>query len=315
MNFAGTEGGIKFCFALFIVGTLLLVNGLKRLLKARRLQDAARYSIAYAPQGNIEIEAFAWSLEQPEFNSQAEYCAYYRFHLEKKVQRGKNSRWEVQWKYEPDHPFIAVDKTGAVIVFAQGADLHCQTQITNWSDVLLTKDIHKIVQIVQAGYGHITTGFFSGSYRIVEEFITLGSPCYVQGFFSSQNSKKFKIDKKNIESFYEYLKKRPPGEIHQNLKFDQDGDGTVTDKEAAESLYTVAKNIIDLQISPKHINSQTSSLNFFGHIRADADHKLIIGSMHEHHFIKAVGSLNILRIIGGALMVSTAIGLFFGSKI
>jgi hypothetical protein len=137
----------------------------------------------------------------------------------------------------------------------------------------------------------------------------------VQGFLSSQDSKKFKIDKTHIESFYEYLKKRPPGEIHQNLKFDQNGDGTVTDKEAAESLYTVAKNIIDLQISPDRINDKTSSLNFFGHIRADADHKLIIGAMHEHHLVKAIGSLNLLRIIGGAIMIATAIGFVFGGRI
>ena len=291
----------------FFIGAGLIYSGVKRLLRARRIQDTARNSIAHAPQGNTELEAFAWCLNQPIKNANGELCAYYRIRLEQYVRRNKNSYWEKRWENHPHPGFIAVDKTGAVLVFCEDAEMHCHKETTSWSDVISTKKRHDIISQVETGYGKISTGFFGGSYRIVEEFLTMGSPCYIQGSLSGNKAEDTQKIQPELYSFFSYLHKRPPGDIHQNKQFDKNGDGTTCDEEAAQSLHTVAVNILNMEISAERIQKETPPLHFYGQINKSPDHLLIVAAMHEHHLLKNINTFNYLRIIGGAFLVTAAI--------
>jgi hypothetical protein len=175
--------------------------------------------------------------------------------------------------------------------------------------VLSTNPTHQLVPLIESGYGPVPTGFFSQSHRLLEEYITLGSPCYAQGCLLSDDSKNFKAKQLPIETFFEYIKKRPPGDIHQNLKFDIDGDGIVTDDEASEALHKVAKNIIDMKIKPTSVATEAAPgmFKFFGKMMTTPDHPLLVAAMHEHHLVQKVGSSNALRIVGGALLVSVCV--------
>jgi hypothetical protein len=295
---------------MFFIGASFVYSGVKRLLKVRRIQDTARNSIAHAPQGNAEIEAFAWCLNEPIKNANGEHCAYYRIRLEEYVRRQKNSSWEKRWEHTPHAGFIAVDMTGAVIVFCNDAEMQCHSETTSWSDVLGTQNKHSIVSLVETGYGSISTGFFGGRYRVVEEFLTLGSPCYVQGNLVGQRLVESKAARPFLNTFFAYLHKRPPGQVHLNQQYDKDADGTVTDKEAADSLYTVARNIIEMDISSERLQKETALLTFYGQIAASPDHPLIVGAMHEHHLVSNVSTMNLLRIIGGALLMAAPVAYF-----
>lgn len=309
MILAKTGDEVQVFVALFCVGVFFIFDGIKRLLKKRKVQDTARHSIAHAPQGNVEIEGFAWALNEPAKNSSGELCAYYKLKLQRLEKQGKNSNWVTRWEHSPNVAFILLDRTGALIVFDQNAEMNCHTQTTSWSNVVSNNSVHQLVPLVEAGYGPVSTGFFSQSHRLVEEYITLGSPCYAQGCLISDDIKNFTAKELHIETFFEYIKKRPPGDIHQNLKFDIDGDGLVTDEEAAEALHKVAKNIIEMNIQPQTVHKEAlpGTFKVFGKMTSTQDHPLIVAAMHEHHFIQQVGSANILRILGGALLVSAVI--------
>lgn len=309
MIFAKTGDDVQIFGALVCVGVYLVFDGVRRSLKKRRVQDTARHSIAHAPQGNVEIEGFAWALNEPVKNASGQLCAYYKLKLQRLEKHGKNSSWVTRWEHAPHAAFVLLDRTGALIVFDQNAEMTCHSQITSWSNVVSTNPAHQLVPLIEAGYGPVPTGFFSQSHRLLEEYITLGSPCYAQGCFLSDDSKNFKAKQWTMETFFEYIKKRPPGDIHQNLKFDIDDDGTVTDDEASEALHKVAKNIIDMEIKPTTVTQEAApgTFKFFGKMITTPDHKLLVAAMHEHHLVQKVGSANILRIIGGALLASASV--------
>lgn len=306
---ARTGDDVQIFGALLCAGIYFVFDGVQRTLKKRRVQDTARHSIAHAPQGNVEIEGFAWALNEPIKNTIGQLCAYYKLKLQRLEKQGKSSSWVTRWEHTPHSAFILLDRTGALIIFDQKAEMTCHSQTTSWSSVVSTNTVHQLVPLVKTGYGPVPTGFFSQSHRLLEEYITLGSPCYAQGCLLSDDTKKFKVTQLLIETFFEYIKKRPPGDIHQNLKFDIDGDGIVTDDEAAEALHKVAKNIIDMDIQPTAVDREATPGTFkiFGKMMTTLDHKLLVAAMHEHHFVKQVGSANILRILGGALLVSACV--------
>ena len=109
--------------AAIFIGGGLVYNGVKRILKTRRVQDTATSRIAYAPQGNVEIEAYAWPIQGGYTSNSGQRCSYYRCKLQKLVKSGKSKTWRTEWTYVPTTAFLAIDYTGAVEIHTTGAEL------------------------------------------------------------------------------------------------------------------------------------------------------------------------------------------------
>ncbi len=305
---ADSDGPLKLAVFLIAGGGASLFGGLRRLRKLRQIQDTPCSEIRSAPQGLVEVEGHALFYREQLTNSEGKSAAYHAIKFEKLVSRGKNSNWVTLYNECLGDSFIFSDGTGIALVEVAKADLLLQEKTHEWRKI---SNDEKAALILR--YGAKVRGLPSGEegvfsiqsrFRVVESFILDGAPVYVRGSFqTSVSNASYTIPTLHLRFLEKLirLKKEPTGRAKA---FDLNRDGKIDEAElskGSEKLLYQSRHAILPEDRPEPVSIQ-------GTFRHDQTHGLTIGDSHQTHLTRKLSSWNLLRIIGGALLIASGVG-------
>ncbi len=283
--------------ALLFVGGALIVKGLVNFRKSRKIQDTARIDIASAPQGLVEVEGYAWPLELPFAAVCGRQVVYYHYKVQQLVKRGKNSSWETKYEFNHNASFYVIDQSGVCIVNPTKDSMDLTETITKLDHYAESIEALSVSSRYQSGWlGKI----FSGSFRLVENKLLVGSPVYVCGNLQAMNMNQVKI-LGDYKKFLTQIKTMSMNPIFKMSRLDTNRDGVLSDEEMITGFADITKET--------SLHGVEGSVKVLGSISKSESHDLIVADGHEVQYLKRLTSFNLLKIWGGVAIVGA--GLFF----
>lgn len=284
--------GIQLVFALLVFGGISAYKGFRSFKLRREIEDTPTSPIRSAAQGLTEIEGFAWPRSiQIALNGEP-FC-YYHFDLQEYRQRGKSGSWESILKYSSMEPFYIIDQTGVCEVNTNKIDINFTSQTIKLSN--LTDSQFDILQSICPEikqYRPASTGLFKSlfqpSRRIIESAIYCGSPVYAKGNFQTKSqSTSHLLD--GIHQFWSEIKQNKQSKKPENL-----------DHGFFRSFWiSKSKNHLS---TDKHCEVEISGI-----IAQSENHDLIVFDGHQQYALNTVGNFSVLLMIGGVVLIGTAI--------
>lgn len=283
--------------ALLFVGGALIVKGLVNFRKSRKIQDTARIDIASAPQGLVEVEGYAWPLEPPFAAVCGRQVVYYHYKVQQLVKRGKNSSWETKYEFNHNASFYVIDQSGVCIVNPTKESMDLTETITKLDHYAESIEALSVSSRYQSGWlGKI----FSGSFRLVENKLLVGSPVYVCGNLQAMNMNQVKI-LGDYKKFLTQVKTMSMNPIFKMSRLDTNRDGVLSDEEVITGFADITKEA--------SLHGVEGSVKVVGSISKSESHDLIVADGHEAQYLKRLTSFNLIKIWGGVAIVGA--GLFF----
>ena len=263
-------------------GAFLMADGIRRMLRRRRVDDMPTSKIGSAAQGLVELQGNAWPLARsavPGLDGAA--LVYRRWRLEKLVKFGKSSSWVRQLEVVRGESFVIADATGCAGVDASECDLSVKPKTAPWTSLG-----PKGQRMVSAWVGSSVSGFppsgwFGAKFRLVEHGIGIGSPLHLAGEFRSSSSPLRVQVATGLNAFVKQVTASP---VHLMRRFDADRAGYVGTEEG-------------------------EFVECAGTVRKSAGHALTLADCREVQLLKRVGSWNMTRVIGGALGIGLGVSL------
>lgn len=283
--------------ALLFVGGALVVKGLMNFRKSRKIQDTARIDIASAAQGLVEIEGYAWPLEVPFAAVCGRQVVYYHYKVQQLVKRGKNSSWETKYEFNHNASFYVIDQSGVCIVNPTQGSMDLTETITKLDHYAESIEALTASSRYQSGW---LGKLFSGSYRLVERKLLVGSPVYVCGSLQAMNMNQVKI-RGDYKKFLLQIKTMSTNPIFKMSRLDTNRDGVLSDDEMIAGLADISKEVA--------LHSMESEVKVVGSIASSQSHDLIVADGHQEQYLKRLTSFNTLKIWGGVALIGA--GLFF----
>lgn len=281
----------KIPIILLFTGGYLLWRGLINFRKARRIEDTARIDIDSAPQGLVEIEGYAWPMSTPLMSVSGRRVVYYNYKVQEYVRRGKNSSWETKYEFHHTVPFYVIDQSGVCLVnpLTESMDLIESTiKLSSYAESIEELRLRT----------NSVTGFFatllSGSYRLVEKKILIGSPVYICGDLKTNNLTQANL-RGDYKKFLVQVKAMNTNPIFKSGKLDKNRDGFVSDEEFVNGLSDVSADLVSADTQ--------QSIRLVGAISQSDAHNLIIAEGHQEQVLKRISSYNNLKIIGGIILI------------
>ncbi len=279
-------------FFCLVLGGMLIYRSIKKFQRYRKIQDVARIDIASAPQGLIEVEGYAWPLN----NSITAVCGreavYYNYKVQKLVRRGKNASWETEYEFNFDKTFYVIDRTGACFVQpVSQATEDVSEKITKLSGY--AADIESLRQVTRPA--NFLSQLFTSSYRLVEKKILVGSPVYVNGEMQMVNSPEQKI-KGDYKRFINTALSSQSNLWFQIQRFDSNHDGKISDQELLEGISDLAKAAVK--------ESKEEKIKVAGLIADTPNHSLILADCHQQELLKKMSTFNNLKIFFGIILIA-----------
>jgi hypothetical protein len=296
-------GALKGGIFLIVLGGGLVYSGLRRFRRTRKVEDTPTSPIQSAPQGYVEIQGNAWPLaESATKNVRGKSSVFRHLKVQMLVRSGKNNRWKSIYEERSEKPFLVFDASGAALVRPQDAELELTKQNRRWVDVSpeVQKELRERVHV--NGFPP-SGGLFSNSFRILEGSIVVGSPVYLKGNFTTPSREICVTPELGHEAFREKLKRIS---IHKYSRFfDKNNDGEVCAQEAIDGFHAAS------QVSERQAVGGTQAVSSFspsavicqGEMATNPTHKLYLADCAQHHLLKRIGNWNILRIVGGAVLI------------
>lgn len=296
---------------LFLIGAggFLVFAGLKRLRRKRIVEDTASIDISSAPQGQVEIQGYAWPQTGHSLTLGGRKALYHRLVLEKYVKRDKNSSWEHQWSKTHSQPFYVLDRTGVVRVSPSDAEIEVGTITTEWGSLSPEK------RDMAGRYGIMVSGFppspgllglFSSRFRFRESYILLGAPVYLHGTLSAGREEELPASLP-LQRFREFLGRMGGKRLAQHTAFDLDKDGDVEAEEVSDAVNRIGEDAWGdkkaYKEQPPLPNERPAENRIFGTVTSCSERKLYIADCHQEHLLQRIGRWNFLMIVGGALMI------------
>lgn len=152
---------------------------LRRLRRARIVEDVPTSRVRSASQGYVELQGHAQLMPGPPNVSPltAIKCCWWTYRVEQRVVRRNRGRSETSWKTiaraTSDEPFLLIDDTGDCVVDPWGA-----TVMTLSGERWYGNLRHPTANMRRARYG--------GSYRYSERRLDVGDPLYAIGAFRTE---------------------------------------------------------------------------------------------------------------------------------
>jgi E3 Ubiquitin ligase len=283
--------------ALLFVGGALVVQGLMNFRKSRKIQDTARIDIASAAQGLVEIEGYAWPLETPFAAVCGRQVVYYHYKVQQLVKRGKNSSWETKYEFNHNPSFYVIDQSGVCIVNPTQGSMDLTETITKLDHYAESIEALSASSRYQSGW---LGKLFSGTYRLVERKLLVGSPVYVCGNLQAMNMNQIKI-RGDYKKFLTLIKTMKLNPIFKMNRLDINRDGVLSDDEMIAGFADVSKEAA--------LHSVEGEVKVVGSITESQIHSLIIADGHQEQYLKRLTSFNFLKIWGGVALIGA--GLFF----
>lgn len=307
---------VKIIATLGFLGGGLLFNAFISHKRKRMVQDTARSATSSAAQGLVELEGFAWASKNPiPLPSQFE-GVFYQFKLEKLVSEGsgKNRRrtWRTVFTKVIGDEFYLVDNKGLALVNCRSAETHLDdTKPILWRNMDTNKKNYILNNIIDKSVASFPPsdsffGLFSESFRIIENEIRVGSPVYVRGHFTSQNTEsKDNIFLKGLKRFLSLVYINDGNKL-KDLKslMDSDKDNKLEDNEALHGYPMLAQTSKRYETTN---NTPEEAFTIYGAVTANPVHKLIVANAHEHHLVERLEKFLYFKFAGGIALTSLAI--------
>jgi hypothetical protein len=275
-------------------GTLIFI-GLKRFFLSRKAQDTAQSKISSAPQGFVEIQGYVWHNGYVITNIEGRKTIYYEIEIQKKSRSSEGSDWLTVAKKTFNKPFYVLDETGVLLVEPKEFEYNIQKSTILWGNVppITQEKILKIIPFMSGDWSSRILGDITPSFRCIEHYILLGSPIIVHGRLSMpQESEKFIIDPA-IQNFYECISSLHKDKHRAFTFLDVDQDGQISEEEMRIGMHAAALTSIRKSGTPLR------PVPFFGILTKHYEHVSIIADSHKQHFLKRIGSWNLLIITAG----------------
>jgi uncharacterized protein (UPF0371 family) len=141
---------------------------------------------------------------------------------------------------------------------------------------------------------------FSGTYRLVEYKLFVGSPVYVCGNLQAMNLNQVKI-RGDYKKFLTQVKTMNVNPIFKMSKLDFNRDGVLSDDEMVAGIADVSKE--------SWSSSVELETQLVGTISSSDVHNLIVADGHQEQYLKRLTSFNLIKIWGGVALMGA--GLFF----
>ncbi len=299
-----------FCF--FFGGTLVW-NGIRRMRRARQVEDTPSTNIASAPQGLTEIQGFAWPRSATSLTLKERRAVYHCLKLKKLVKQGKSSKWKTVWKSEKAAPFYVLDSTGAVLVDPGQAELDIKKDVTRWSHLSEARKMWAVTNLGITAADFPPVKFFFGlasaQFRFEEKALLLGAPVYVHGTLRPRDSASLSHALPSslaLQRFQSFLKRINGSKVSRYKGFDLNRDGKICETEVERALNEIGENAFDPKREgelPPLPGSSPEENRIFGTVGSCEERKLYIANCHQEHLLKRIGANNVLMIIGGALLI------------
>lgn len=307
----------KIAFALGAVGASLIWSSIKRHKKVREVEDLPCSKASSAAQGLTELQGFAWPHSQGPVTADGHELTYYSFVLQREVSEGSGKNRRRSWRtvYSRGHfaPFFLVDPTGLVVVDPNKAECNIANRRTrNWSSISELEKNHYLISVVDVQVdsfppSNFLFGMFSPRFRIVESEVRQGAPLYVKGDFRTEMGHGDAYKLPGLTKFALMVfdfQSRSLRNIQSLL--DLNKDGKVTEKEMLESYPRYAKFS---RAQAKESIAGEQEFTVFGIIKSSDDHVLTIADTHQNQLVQRMGNFNTLRMIGGCILVTMALGI------
>lgn len=298
--------------AMMMIGGTLVWSGVHSFRRKRRVADVASSRTATAAQGLAEFEGFAWHTGAIVKNLNGNDCCLRHIQLQHYVKRGKHGSWETIWSTSNTDHFYLVDKTGSVKVTVTDSNYESVTKTLRWGGVpkAYQDEILRLGSFKSSLGGLVgfpPSGWFGGSYRILENSIPVGCPVYCQGSFSTPQELQKTVSIAGIATFYEMIQKQAKQPIHTMMSLDKNRDGQVCETEATTAFVVAGQ--VALQRSAATDPMVSAPLH--GLVQSSKEHPLIISGRHQHYLIKKLGYWYMLQIVAGAALSAAGFALLF----
>ena len=281
---------------IIIFGIGLILRGGRNAIRLRRMQFSAGNNLAQATAGKIKIEGYAWPKEKIWTSTSGLTCAYYKCDLESEGNGDVTGIWTKVQTYAPCSSFIILDKNGMALVDLAESEIECTTAILPWSSAANT-EIGKTLAAEAKNFETQTADISPKEYRIIETYITLGSPCLLVGYylvakkayasFNSQPAKEF-IELINSSNF----NLSPSANLGIRVTaFDQ---GPLK-----QSLHQAAATILTKNVEKPPVNSFIKGL-----VTCERYQKLLVFDSHEKDVKLGPGKNNIYMILAGVFTIA-----------
>lgn len=282
----------------FFWSIFLFTQSFKKLKQKRQIEDLATSLLSSASQGLVELEGFAWPINNPYFSKDQEPLVYYRISIEERVRRNKSSSWEERETIEWKDPFYFCDKSGAAIINLNEIPMSVKRITTSLSNEELKNETFTFFQKSKPNFNW-RPNLFSGSLRMVEEKIYAGAPLFFCGSLSASQNLHPPIQDIKLFTYRNKFNK-----IHSKIDayrflFDKNNDDSIDENEARMGYHLAFKNTHeDKRIPPNSINTP-----FFGELKKHEHLQSILADCHQNHYLKRLGSLNSLKMIFSILLM------------
>jgi hypothetical protein len=291
--------------ALFVLGVSLILDGLRRLRVARRVEDTPRSRAVSAPQGLAELQGYGWA-------ARADGCVacldgrpaiYRHFEIQRRVSSGRSRYWQTVYEERHNPPFLLVDATAAVIVNAPEAQWEMRQQTIAWEQAGTE---------VRSRYAaQAPSGVFS-TLRLVERRVLQGSPVYARGSFRTPQATLAVRPSPGVSEFWIHVK-RLEDPAYRAAMLDQNRDGVVTDQEA-ESVMAAGSAVWARSAVQRAPEAQPLPMPpLSGVLASDQNHVLLVADCGEDQLVKRLGH-GIWMIIGGALLAGLGSAILYQAK-
>lgn len=310
---------LKLSLISLAVGLFCLYYAFKRTKQKRQVEDTIRSFTATAPQGLVELQGFAWPVDEKiiKLPSNLE-GVYYSFSLEQLVTKGsgKNKRkeWVSVYRYYFGNSFYLLDGKGLAVVNIQSSELILDSnKICNWNNLSNEKKLHLMTDIITRPVAsfppsNFLFGIFSESFRIVENEIPVGSPLYVRGSFSSSGHQNTFAESVGLTRFHQQVFKENSGQLKNvNALLDENKNTNVSAQEAQVGYSKIA------QISKRRTIQEKlpeKPIEVFGELKKTTEHQLLVSNAHEQHLVDRLGKFLIPLYAGAVCFIAVSIFTF-----
>lgn len=306
--------GNKTQIAAFMIffGLTSVWTGIGSFRRKRRVADVASSRTASAAQGLTEFEGFAWHTGTIVKNLVGSDCCLRHIKLQQYVKRGKSGSWETIWTNTNADHFYLVDRTGVVKVITHNSEYDSVITTKSWGNVPKAYQeevlgLGRFQKTFGGLVGFPPSGWFGGSYRIVEYSLPIGSPVFCQGSFSTPAELGKQINIPGISTFFEMLQKQAKQPAHTMMSLDTNRDGTVCETEV-HTAYVVAGQIA---LQKSAMSDEMGNAPLHGLLQHSKEHALILSGRHQYYLLKKLGFWYMLQIVGGAALVAGGVFTFF----
>jgi hypothetical protein len=217
------------------------------------------------------------------------------------------------FEWNSGEPFFLADDTGRVLVKPNGAEFEIRTQKASdnlWSS-LAQNQIERIVAFARAQGSNFDPGgaswLWRKEFRVSEGIIAAGAPLYALGHFRTTAADEYHRPAAGLRLFLErafYLKRHP---VTNTLDLDRNGKICFDEWYAAFTKTAVAAGggFAEAPLAlPRGMHDDSKC---YGTLSTAPGQKLYLADCHQAELIHRIGSWNLARVIGGAILVTAGI--------